>query len=249
MLIFFPFINVFVKVATFVVHEKKSTRARGYEISASLLDERFLETPAIAVLQAKKEAVRLATMALGILTESIDSFLAKDKDATEHIRHNIAIVVDNSRQYTKYLIKLASRDISYQDEKTISALHESLADILRIADLADNMTKYTVHYVDDNLDFSETMCEQIREMKRRIHDLFDVSMIAFNQGDSLAVVRAEELEDGIDKLKKQMIDGHIRRMNEGTCQPQSSSVLINLVGNMERAADHILNLAHAFDKK
>ncbi len=251
-LIFFPFVNVFVNVATFVVHERKKVardRQTEPDISNSLLDDRFLETPAIAVLQAKKEAVRLATISLGILTESVDSFLAKDKDAMHHIRKNIAQVVESAKAYTKFLIKLASRDISYQDEKTISALHESLADILRIADLADNMTKYTVHYVDDNLDFSETMCSEIKQMDRQIHELFDVSILAFNGTDKTAVVKAEEYEDDIDKLKKQMIDGHIKRMNEGKCQPQSSSVMINLVGNMERAADHILNLAHAFDKK
>lgn len=251
-LIFFPFINIFVKVANFVIPDKKRVKSKEnveQDASATLLDERFLETPAIAVLQAKKEAVRLATISLGILTESVDAFLAKDKDGAEHIKKNITQVVDAAKLYTKFLIKLASREISYQDEKTISALHESLADILRIADLADNMTKYTAHYVDDNLEFSETMRGEIKQMDKKIHDLFDVSMLAFNSTDRTAVVKAEEYEDDIDALKKKMIDGHIRRMNEGKCQPQSSSVMINLVGNMERAADHILNLAHAFDKK
>ena len=82
----------------------------------------------------------------------------------------------------------------------------------------------------------------------KTNQLFAESLLAFNGTDIAATVRADELEDQIDSLKKHIVDGHIKRLNEGKCQPQSSSVLINLVGNMERAADHILNLSHAFDK-
>ena len=84
-------------------------------------------------------------------------------------------------------------------------------------------------------------------MCEKIDLLFDESMRAFNDVDVTSAVRAEQIEDEVDSLKKHIVDGHIRRLNEGTCQPQSSSVLINLVGNLERAADHILNLAHSFD--
>ena len=111
------------------------------------------------------------------------------------------------------------------------------------------MTKYTAHYVDDHLEFTDTVIGEVKAMDEKLGQLFDESMAAFNDENITAVVKAEELENEIDSLKKHTIDGHIRRLNEGKCQPQASSVFINLVGNIERAADHVLNLAHAFDKK
>ncbi len=243
--LFFPFINVFVKIATFLIRDKKEKE----EQAETFLDDRFLTTPSIALLQAKKEVTRLATLAIDTLRESVNAFINKDKGADTVIKEKIVNVNTISRRVTKFLIKLSASEVSYRDEKTISALHESLGDILRIADLADNMTKYTAHYVDDHLEFTDTVIGEVKAMDEKLGQLFDESMAAFNDENITAVVKAEELENEIDSLKKHTIDGHIRRLNEGKCQPQASSVFINLVGNIERAADHVLNLAHAFDKK
>lgn len=244
-ILFFPFINVFVKIATFLIRDKKEKE----EQSETFLDDRFLTTPSIALLQAKKEVTRLATLAIDTLRESVNAFINKDKSDDTVIKEKIVNVNTISRRVTKFLIKLSASEVSYRDEKTISALHESLGDILRIADLADNMTKYTAHYVDDHLEFTDTVIGEVKAMDEKLGQLFGESMAAFNDENITAVVKAEELENEIDSLKKHTIDGHIRRLNEGKCQPQASSVFINLVGNIERAADHVLNLAHAFDKK
>lgn len=245
-LIFFPFINIFVKIATFLVRDKSEKESVQ---EATYLDDRLLTTPSIALLQAKKEVTRLATIAITTLSDSIESFITKDMSSTEKIKAQIIKTNEISRKVTKFLIKLSASEVSYKDEKVISALHESLGDILRISDLADNVTKYTAHYANDGLEFSDTVIGEIKIMRGKIDQLFAESMLAFNGADITAAVRAEEFENEIDALKKHMIDGHIKRLNEGKCQPQASSVLINLVGNMERAADHVLNLAHAFDKR
>ncbi len=245
-LIFFPFINIFVKIATLVVRDKK---AEEEQHETTLLDDRLLTTPSIAVLQARKEVTRLATLAIETLNDSVNAFIAKDTGKSGDIKQNIAKANEITKRVTRFLIKLSGSEVSYRDEKIISALHESLGDIMRIADLADNMTKYTVHYVYDKLDFSESVIGEVREMNEKLRKLFDASMIAFNDYDVNSVIKAEELENEIDAMRKRTIDGHIKRLNDGSCQPQSSSIFINLVGNIERAADHVLNLAHAFDKK
>ena len=51
-LIFLPFVNVFVKISEFVIKDKKE------EKTTSLLDERFLKTPTIAINQAIKETLK-----------------------------------------------------------------------------------------------------------------------------------------------------------------------------------------------
>ena len=163
------------------------------------------------------------------------------------MRDDISKINDEARRVTQFLIKLSSSDVSYGDEKDVSAMHTVIIDALRIADLADNIVKYTKHYVDDGLVFSDSVLGEIRLMSEKIDSLFEESILAFNGSDVTACVRADEFESEVDSLRKHIIDNHIKRLNEGKCQPQSSSVLINLVGNLERAADHMVNIAHAFD--
>ena len=245
-ILFFPFINVFVKLACLIIRDKKGAKDVSKEIN-TFLDERLLETPAIAVLQAKKEIARIAGESEETLKNALECFYAKNTTGTENVREQIRKINEESRRLTQFLIKLSSSEVSYGDEKTVSAMHSAMADVLRIADLADNMVKYTNHYVNDGLIFSDQVIEEIKLMSDKIDRLFSESMLAFNDSDVTASVRAEEVENEIDTLRRHIIDNHIKRLNEGKCQPQSSSILINLVGNLERAADHILNLAHAFD--
>lgn len=245
-ILFFPFINVFVKLACLIIRDKKGAKDVSKEIS-TFLDERLLETPAIAVLQAKKEIARIAGESEETLKNALECFYAKNTTGAENVREQIRKINEESRRLTQFLIKLSSSEVSYGDEKTVSAMHSAMADVLRIADLADNMVKYTNHYVNDGLIFSDQVIEEIKLMSDKIDRLFSESMLAFNDSDVTASVRAEEVENEIDTLRRHIIDNHIKRLNEGKCQPQSSSILINLVGNLERAADHILNLAHAFD--
>ena len=245
-ILFFPFINVFVKLACLIIRDKKGAKDVSKEIN-TFLDERLLETPAIAVLQAKKEIARIAGESEETLKNALECFYAKNTTGAENVREQIRKINEESRRLTQFLIKLSSSEVSYGDEKTVSAMHSAMADVLRIADLADNMVKYTNHYVNDGLIFSDQVIEEIKLMSDRIDRLFSESMLAFNDSDVTASVRAEEVENEIDTLRRHIIDNHIKRLNEGKCQPQSSSILINLVGNLERAADHILNLAHAFD--
>ena len=246
-LLFFPFINLFVKFACFVIRDKKGKTDKKESGAFSFLDDRLLQTPAIAVLQTKKEIPRIAADSEATLKKSLEKFFEKDLAGAEKVRDDISKINDEARRVTQFLIKLSSSDVSYNDEKDVSAMHTVLIDALRIADLADNIVKYTKHYVDDDLVFSDSVLGEIRLMSEKIDSLFEESILAFNGSDVTACVRADEFESEVDSLRKHIIDNHIKRLNEGKCQPQSSSVLINLVGNLERAADHMVNIAHAFD--
>jgi len=57
----------------------------------------------------------------------------------------------------------------------------------------------------------------------------------------------EKIEDQIDLKRNQMIDDHIKRLNEGSCSPNNSAVYINFVSNLERVGDHINYVAHSYE--
>lgn len=56
----------------------------------------------------------------------------------------------------------------------------------------------------------------------------------------------DEAEDRIDAMRKKLLNDHIARLNSGECKPESSSVFINLVCNLERVGDHVNYIAHTY---
>ena len=147
----------------------------------------------------------------------------------------------------EYLVRLSACSLVMEEEKTISNLHYVLNDIMRVGELADNVTKYTNHYVNDNLVFSDEFLEMTKDMYEKIKNLYVLALATFLYKDFRSLSEVDRLEDEIDKQKRVIVKQHILRLNEGKCQPENSNVFINLVGNLERAADHITFIAHSIE--
>ena len=81
-----------------------------------------------------------------------------------------------------------------------------------------------------------------------IKKLYDKAMQALEMQHDFSLAEAEKLEDIVDGYKKSLLEGHMQRLNDGTCRPESSGVFINLVNNLERAGDHMIFIAENFSK-
>ena len=243
--LFLPFVNVFVKVATKLIRPRKKGEKEAAD--TVLLDERFLSTPSVAVEQANKAATVMAGRAMESLKIAFDGFVTEDESAKEKVDELNGRVSEMERAIVAYLIKISSQDVSLTDEKLISAIHHSTGDILRISELADNITKYTRNCRRDGIEFSAGVKKSLQDMYAKIDELYQKTLDVFDKKDITAIKAVDRVEDDVDAARKEMIADHIRRLNEGKCKPQSSGIFINLVGNLERAADHLTYVARAFD--
>lgn len=97
------------------------------------------------------------------------------------------------------------------------------------------------------MEFSPGVLKSLRQMYEKITRLYECALEVFDSKDISELKTVDAVEEEIDAARKEMINDHIRRLNEGKCKPQSSGIFINLVGNLERAADHLTYVAHAFD--
>ncbi len=248
-LLFLPFVKGFVFIADHLVRDKTPAVSEEKESIFVDLDERLLRSPSVALGYFYEETGKAFTFAMNILDEAFGSFLKKDESANERILQKNARLGELNRVAVAYLVKLSSASLVLDEEKTVSSLHYTLNDIMRIGELADNVTKYTAHYVEDGLIFSDEFIEKLKEMYAMIKKLYDLSLQTFLYKDLTRLREVDELEDEIDRERKDLISAHIERLNEGKCQPQNSNVFINLVGNLERAADHITFIAHSIEQK
>lgn len=238
-LVFLPFINLFVKASQLIIRDKKKPAV------ATFIDDRFLNAPSIALAQAGKETLRLGKMSIDALALSIDSFLDKNYDNYEDVKKEIGVIEELNQHLLSYLIKVASSEISDENEKFISKLHSMINDFYREAEIADNMMKYTKSVVDNNLRFSDKVCEQIKQLKEKLIKQYDLVNELYLNKDVNLLIEIDNLEDEIDDMRSIMTEQHIERLENNECSPASSGVFINLVSNLERAGDHLSYIAHA----
>ena len=244
-LLFLPFIKGFVWLAEHIVPDKKK-KAGGSAIFDPL-DDRLMRSPSVALDFLYQQTGKMFSYAMDTMDTSFGGFLKKDTDVAETVATHNADLAEANRLAVSYLVKISTASLVTEDERTVSTLHYVLNDIMRIGELADNVTKYTRHYVSDELIFSDEFLQMIGAMYEKIKRLYGLALATFLSKDPAKLAEVDALEDEIDKDRRACVDRHIKRLNEGKCQPQNSGVFINLVGNLERAADHITYIAHSIE--
>lgn len=243
-LIFLPLTSVFVKTTELMIKDKKKKEP----MRITFMDERILSTPTVAIAQLQKETVSMGNKCMDSLEESFNAFMERDTTVGEKIHAENDDISLISKQITDYLIKVSGSNVSLHDDQRISILHHALADMLRISEISDNIVKYTASTVNKNLVFSDGVMEQVRVMFDKLKTMFRLAINIFENHDKSGFAELETIEDSVDNMRRSLIDGHIRRLNEGACSPENSAVFINLVSNLERVGDHITFIAHTIEE-
>ena len=148
-------------------------------------------------------------------------------------------------EISDFLVQVSASGVGLSDEIVINALHSNVGDIARIAELADNLVKYTMRAVKENLLFSEGISEELVQMHALLHAQFQTVKTIVLDRKVGELAQADALEDQTDAMRKQLVDEHILRLSQGKCRPENNTVFINLVSNLERIGDHINFIAHS----
>ncbi len=242
-LIFLPFSELFVKLSGIIIPEKEEKKN-----TVSLMDKRLLATPAIAIEQLNKERTRMADMSMENLSTAFYGYLNRDESPTESILKKNEEIAALNQELIDYLVLVSSEDISMKDEKIVSSLHHDLGDIERIAEIADNLTKYTHREIKHNIVFSSGVNEQLEEMFKKLQDMYAAVKALLEHKDKSKLSKVDALEEEVDAMRKKLIGEHIERLNGGYCKAENSSIFINLVSNLERVGDHLCYLAHSVEE-
>lgn len=238
-LIFLPFTKLFVKFATIIMPEKDKSEKH------SRMDERLLLTPITALFQIDKVTEELAKMSIDALNLSVEGFIDKDNQNKEKILEKMLQIKEGMEEIRSYMLKLSLRETTLKIEVRLAALHNVLADIWRVVEIAENITRYTETVLEHEMIFSDAVIVDLRDILKNLNDLFSLSMKVFADKDFTKLSEVDRIEQSVDDAKKRLIDDHIARLKSGECKPASSSVFISLVSNLERAGDHIYLIAHA----
>ncbi len=167
----------------------------------------------------------------------------KDRGRTEEVNDLIAKTQAKSEHILDYLLK-ASANAGERVEKDISDIHNDLGDLLRVAEIAENLTKYTRRLCEHNQDFTEDAKAGLEEMVGKLRELVGYTRTYLLTDDADLLPKVAAAEDRVDEMRKALINSHIDRLNAGACKPDISGTFINLVSNLERLGDHITFVAN-----
>lgn len=238
-LILLPFAGLLVKASTKLIKSKEEPMEAGVKY----IDDRLLETPAIAVNNAVKEAIRMGRIAQQNYGVAMEAFFKADERLVEDVYRREEIVNQLEKDITSFLVKLSSRHLTDEQAQITTGLFHTINDIERIGDHSDNLAELAQYSIENKLKFSETAIKELEGMVEIVNGALDNCLTALDKGDfSLARVALSQ-EDEVDRIEKELRTNHIGRLNNQLCVPGSGVVFLDIISNLERIADHCSNIA------
>ena len=207
------------------------------------LDKRMLETPGLAVEGAKQETIRLGHIAYENLQSSIEALLDKEHDKIEEVKQREKVVDSVCDSISEYLIKLCTLQISERDYQTVTSLLNTISDMERVGDHAENIAELAEEMERDQYGFSEKAQEELRRMTKTVMASYQNALKALESGDITCAMKTTMLEEQVDDMEKELRASHIERLSNAECNVNSGIHFLEMLGNLERVSDHAMNIA------
>ena len=136
--------------------------------------------------------------------------------------------------------------MSAQDSELISGYFRIVSNIERIGDHARNFSGYVKYLTSHDMSFSERALTEVEKMKKVCLDAmtaFDGDMKIYNIE---ALTEVAQVEQRLDDLTDQYRKAQIERMKTTSCAPEASVFYSEMLTDIERIGDHMLNIAEQF---
>lgn len=243
----FPFAGVLVKLSGILVKGKEVEEAElnAEEVTLRHLDERILESPSFAVENAVKEVVHMGAVVSANLETAMEGMLAAEPEhiIVEKIIKKEKMINRLEKMLTEYLIKISNLSLTEMQTVTVNNLFYTVSDMERVGDHAENLAEFIQYRLDHGIHFSEEAREELHEMCSTVLECYKSSVKARETEEMEYIRKVVKLEDDVDTMEEDLRETHIGRLSAGKCRAEVGVVFLDAISNLERVADHAVNIA------
>ena len=205
-------------------------------------DEKLFQVPAMALAESTKAIAHMGEVAFKNLRRSCKLVENFDAGRVAVINEN----EDNLDSFTDtmdgYLVDLSQYVETDDDNRHINVLMQASTNFERIGDHALNITEVAEHMNLEKLEFTDDAKEEYELVVEAVLEITQITVDAFQTLDVMKAKAIEPLEEVIDDIVATLKDRHIERLKQGRCTTPNGLAFVDLLTNLERAADQCSNI-------
>lgn len=203
--------------------------------------------PAAALNLAHKEITRMGNIARYNLRLAVSCFFEEDDEKAQTVAETEETVNFLEHAILSKLVELRTPDMSQRDLELVYRMTLAVSDMERLSDHAENIVEYATQVHSGKAVLSEQAMKELRTMSELALQSVDLCMEIFEAKDYPRLPEAEALEARVDEARETLIQSHIERFMDSTCDPRGGVVFSDMVTDLERCSDHAINIAASLD--
>ena len=160
------------------------------------------------------------------------------------------LIEDNERQVnlinkgiSRNLMLLMASNTNMKESKQAASLFSMNVDMERMHDHAVNIAEAGDDLIKNDLSLSVHAYDELEELSNYINDSLSTINLIIQTGDASLFDRIQANENAIDELCLKYRSNEITRMNKKIDEPKPGIIYSELLIDLERIGDHIMNVA------
>ena len=240
-IVLLPFNKLIVKLALKLVPETKGEQDDDKVVK--YIDDRMIETPSIALANIVKETLRMGEKSKESLNAAMDGIVDKSKEKIELSFKREKLINELQKSILNYLLKLSKASLNEDSRETVDALFNTVNDIERIGDHAENIAELAKDIVDLEISFSDVGIGELKDMYNKVVSTYTYALEAMRTSNVELACKVIKMEEQVDMMEKSCRANHMNRLNSSSCSIERGVIYLDIISNLERVSDHAVNIA------
>ena len=238
-----PCNKLIVKLAMRIVPDKEDEIEEDESRVIKYIDDRMIQTPPIALASTIKEVARMGEKARDSVDYAMEGILEASSEGIERCFKQEKSINQLQKTILNYLLKLSKAPLSEEDRETVDALFNTVNDIERIGDHAENLAEIAQSAIDGQVYFSEQGQNEISDMYNKVIASYSYALESMVTSDVNLACKVIKMEEQVDIMEESCRVNHMRRLNNNLCSIDNGIIYFEILANLERISDHAANIA------
>lgn len=242
-LIVFPLARPFAWLVRQIVPDVRGKEA---DFGPQYLDERVLDTPALAIGQATREALRMADIVHSMVRDTSTVLAKNDEELMEDVNRRDDQVDLLEVAIKNFLTKLSEHNLSPDLSKQEVGLIYMISDLEHIGDIVSkSLMQLAKKKAEAKLTFSHDGQNEINNLFDKVNENFTLSVAAFTAQNTELAQKVLRHKARINQIERELRQAHIARLHAGLPESiETSSIHLDALNDLKRINSHATNIAY-----
>lgn len=209
------------------------------------IDTKYIDTPSVALAQAKAEIIRMGEAVRVMYQDVIESLInRKQKDLFRWRKRerNLDIL---QREITQFLVMVTQASISPEESREVRSLLRMVNNLERIGDAVENVAGHIEKLFEQKLFFSKEGMENYRTITSEVLKFIILLLESAKRDEREIMEKAKEIVNRINEMEERMKERHLIRLQERSCEIDPGLVFFNMLTSFKRMGGLCFNIAQA----
>ncbi|MBK5100111.1 MAG: Na/Pi cotransporter family protein, partial [Desulfobacteraceae bacterium] len=244
-LFFLLILPYLVKAATWLTPKRKDEEEFNEFHHIKYLDSKYVDTPAVALEQARAEIVRMGEAVQAMYDDVIKALNQRRLKELSKWRKQEDTLDNLRKEIGQFLVRVMQESIMPEESSEVASLMRINNNLERFGDAIENIAQLMEDLIEENLYLSDKAGSDYGEITSEVRKFLSLTINAIKTDDKEVMAKAQEMEDKINAMEEAMKKDHVMRLQRGVCEVDQGIIFEDMLTAFEKMGDYCYNISQA----